>query len=315
MKAVTKIIFRDENGDKFFGEGPCHLLRGIEQTGSLRLAAANMGMAYTKALRLLKNAEAALGYALTDRTVGGASGGGSRLTERGRAFLERYEAYRDACIRANRRLYDEFFPQECASAGLGCVIMASGLGRRFGGNKLMVDFMGKPLIQWAMDASDGLFKRRIVVTRHADVAALARDNGIPALLHDKPHRSDALRLGLEAMQDMDGCLFCPGDQPLLRKESLAAMAQAVAQEPDAICRAAFSGRAGAPVLFPRWTYPELMNLPEGRGGSFIANMHPGHVRLIPVQHEWELKDVDTPADLDLLLEEAMRMHRTSQNGQ
>ena len=29
---------------------------------------------------------------------------------------------------------------------LGCVIMASGLGTRFGGNKLMADFDGQPLI-------------------------------------------------------------------------------------------------------------------------------------------------------------------------
>lgn len=27
---------------------------------------------------------------------------------------------------------------------LGCVIMASGLGKRFGGNKLMADLMGSP---------------------------------------------------------------------------------------------------------------------------------------------------------------------------
>ena len=29
---------------------------------------------------------------------------------------------------------------------LGCVIMASGTGQRFGGNKLLADFGGRPLI-------------------------------------------------------------------------------------------------------------------------------------------------------------------------
>ena len=33
---------------------------------------------------------------------------------------------------------------------LGCVVMASGLGRRFGGNKLMADFCGVPLIANAL---------------------------------------------------------------------------------------------------------------------------------------------------------------------
>ena len=50
MKAITKVVFVDKNGEKFFGEGPARLLRGIEETGSLNAAAKAMGMAYTKAL-------------------------------------------------------------------------------------------------------------------------------------------------------------------------------------------------------------------------------------------------------------------------
>ena len=53
MKAVTKLFFFDEEGNKFFGEGPCRLLQGIKETGSLHAAAAEMGMAYTKALKIL----------------------------------------------------------------------------------------------------------------------------------------------------------------------------------------------------------------------------------------------------------------------
>ena len=112
MKAITRIQFLDDHDQKFFGEGPCRLLRGIERTGSLRAAAASMGMAYTKALKLMKNAEAALGFALTTRAAGGKDGGGSRLTDEGKEWLERYEAYRNACIQANERLYLEFFPKQ-----------------------------------------------------------------------------------------------------------------------------------------------------------------------------------------------------------
>ena len=39
MRPVTKIAFTDDNGIKFFGEGPCRLLRCVEQTGSLCAAA------------------------------------------------------------------------------------------------------------------------------------------------------------------------------------------------------------------------------------------------------------------------------------
>lgn len=112
MKAVTKILLLDENQEKFFGEGPCRLLHAVEKTGSLRAGAFSMGMAYTKALKLLKHAEQALGFPLTERMAGGRDGGGSTLTAEGKEWLERYERYRDACIQANEKLYLEFFPEQ-----------------------------------------------------------------------------------------------------------------------------------------------------------------------------------------------------------
>ena len=112
MKAATKITFFDDQGEKFFGEGPARLLHAVEETGSLRGAAAEMYMAYTKALKLVRNAEEALGITLITRTTGGKDGGGSRLTEEGKEWLRRYEAYRDACVQANSRLYLEFFPEQ-----------------------------------------------------------------------------------------------------------------------------------------------------------------------------------------------------------
>ena len=112
MRARTRITFLDDNGEKFFGEGPARLLHAITETGSLRAASMSMNMAYTKALRLMKKAEETLGFALIARTTGGKDGGGSTVTAEGKEWLERYEAYRDACIQANRELYLEFFPEQ-----------------------------------------------------------------------------------------------------------------------------------------------------------------------------------------------------------
>ena len=112
MKAITRIMFLDDNGEKFFGEGPARLLHGIEDFGSLRAAAMSMNMAYTKALKLIRNAESALDVALIQRSTGGKDGGGSTLTAEGKEWLQRYEAYRDACKEANSRLYLEFFPEQ-----------------------------------------------------------------------------------------------------------------------------------------------------------------------------------------------------------
>ena len=112
MRPTTRVFLRDDNGEKFFGEGPCRVLKGIERTGSLRAAAKERDMAYTKALRLVEHAEEALGFPLTERTIGGKGGGGSRLTPSAKEFIRKYEAYRDACYEANAELYRRIFSEE-----------------------------------------------------------------------------------------------------------------------------------------------------------------------------------------------------------
>lgn len=109
MTAVTKVYLLDETGQRFFGDGPCRLLRLVEETGSLRAAANHMGMAYTKAMKLLRQAEQAAGAPLTQRVIGGKDGGGSKLTEQGKELVEKYEEYKAKCIQANARIYSEVF--------------------------------------------------------------------------------------------------------------------------------------------------------------------------------------------------------------
>ena len=61
------------------------------------------------------------------------------------------------------------------SRPIGCVIMASGLARRFGSNKLLADFGGRPLLCRALDATDTpQLACRIVVTRSAEVETLCQ---------------------------------------------------------------------------------------------------------------------------------------------
>lgn len=184
---------------------------------------------------------------------------------------------------------------------IGCVIMASGLGKRFGGNKLMADFRGEPMICRILDATEGIFAQRVVVTRSEEVAALCEWRGVRVILHDLPHRNDTVRIGMEAMPGIGCCMFTPADQPLLRRETVAALARAAANEQEFIWRTCCDGVPGSPVIFPQWTFPELLNLPEGKGGGFVVKKYPDRLRTIPVADPWELKDVDCPEDLEILL--------------
>jgi len=180
--------------------------------------------------------------------------------------------------------------------------MASGQGKRFGGNKLMADFAGQPLIARVLEATRDLFPRRVVVTRHRDVAQFCRARGIDVVLHDLPLRSDTVRLGLEAIgTDADGCLFCPGDQPLLSRETVADMVHAIGEDPRFIRQLRHGDTPAAPVFFPASCFEALRALPPGKGGGVLLKKYPEQVRYVPARDAFECMDVDTPDDLNTLL--------------
>lgn len=185
---------------------------------------------------------------------------------------------------------------------IACVIMASGVGKRFGTNKLMADFCGRPMIECILDATENVFSHRVAVTVHKDVAGLCDKRGTEVVLHSLPYRSDTVRLGLEAVKGAERCMFTPADQPLISGETVKALALASENEPNAIWRIACNGVSGAPVIFPQWAFEELMNLPEGKGGGAVMKKYPGCIRELEIKNSYELKDADTPEDMDELLE-------------
>ncbi|MDP2864701.1 MAG: LysR family transcriptional regulator [Elusimicrobiota bacterium] len=110
MKIKIKIGLRDAADEPFMGIGPAWLLRGVEKTGSLNLAARDMEMSYSKAHKLVKKLESALGYPVLASARGGSNRGGSSLTPRGLRFLGRYEKL-DAAVKAQaEKLFKKTFP-------------------------------------------------------------------------------------------------------------------------------------------------------------------------------------------------------------
>lgn len=205
------------------------------------------------------------------------------------------------------------------SLTVGCVIMASGLSRRFGANKLLADFCGQPMLCRAFAATAApSISARIVVTRSEEVQALCRAQGVPVLLHSLPGRNDTVRLGLSVLlkqlPELSGCMFLPGDQPLLRRETVEAMTALFCREQPSptewqketereIFRLGFRVRndpspfTGSPVLFEKGLFQELLTLPQGMGGSVLLRKYPAHVHTVYIADRNELADADTPEAL------------------
>jgi len=110
MKLIYK-IWLNNDGDKAFGEGPYKLLKGVQATGSLREAASGLGMAYSKARRIIANSERNLGFALTRKKIGGVSGGGSEVTDEGVQIMAAYERLRSEIENAIGKVYKKHFGQ------------------------------------------------------------------------------------------------------------------------------------------------------------------------------------------------------------
>lgn len=96
--------------DKRFGPGPMRLLTGVRAAGSLQKAAEQMGMAYSKAWKLVRALEQAWGFPLIMRRAGGAHGGGSTLTDEGASLLERYEKMLAEVETAADAAFQKYFP-------------------------------------------------------------------------------------------------------------------------------------------------------------------------------------------------------------
>ena len=185
---------------------------------------------------------------------------------------------------------------------IGCVVMAAGNSARFGTNKLLADFRGRPLIRCALDAVPEDACAVAVVTQYPEIAALARIRGFQPVRNEHPEwgASHSVALGTEALQaQCDAIAFLVADQPLLRRETVKLLFAAFRAAPDKITVAAAAGHRGNPCLFPAALFPALKRLSGDRGGSAIIRAHPELVNPVAVP-ECELYDVDTAAELEAL---------------
>ena len=108
MKTAWKVWLVSEN-TKVFGKGPRELLMKIESTGSINKAAIEIGMSYSKALKLINTIEKELGIIVLERQVGGINGGGSVLTDDAKNLIVKFDQYEKEVGDAVKAIYDRHF--------------------------------------------------------------------------------------------------------------------------------------------------------------------------------------------------------------
>lgn len=103
----------------------------------------------------------------------------------------------------------------------------------------------------------------------------------------------SIAAGVSASGDSEGWLIVPADMPLLRPETMTAVAAALSSYP--VAYAQYRGRQGHPVGFSAELFSELVDLHGDEGARRIMARYPSQA--VDVDDPGVLLDVDTVADL------------------
>ena len=186
-----------------------------------------------------------------------------------------------------------------------CVILAAGASIRFGRNKLLASFRGKPLLQYAIDAACGSSAVACLLVVGDDADAI--ENGVDmrrcALLENPGWPggiSTSIRCALRHRALDDGCVFLVGDEPFVTLADVDALITAFARRPSSIVALSKRGVWGTPVLFPKHDYAKLRRLRGDVGAKRYAKTQRRRVQLVEATDALAFADVDTPADLTRL---------------
>ena len=178
-----------------------------------------------------------------------------------------------------------------------CVVLAAGLSRRMGCDKLLLPLGASALLEKTLDAVSAAGSGRTIVVYHQDeIRSLAECRGFGAVFNGHPEEGQSLsvRLGLEACGRCRGWLFVNGDMPFLTASTIRKLLDLAAGE-DKILVPLYGDHPGPPVYFPYRFRRELMALTGDIGGRSVYRRHPEDVLYVaadPAQGQ----DIDTPED-------------------
>lgn len=184
------------------------------------------------------------------------------------------------------------------------VVLAAGAGVRFGGDKLLADLDGRPLVARPLELvrraiGERLLAGAVAVTSAPDspVAGLADRHGIRAVPSPDRDRgiSASIRAALASLPaEADAAVFLLGDEPFMTIDALRAVLEHWSGGDAPLIRATWDGTPCHPVLVARSLWPRASELQGDAGFRALSDLAPV---LVPVEFPEAHGDVDTQDDL------------------
>lgn len=187
------------------------------------------------------------------------------------------------------------------SRGIVGVLLAAGIGQRFGGDKLMHRLPdGTPMAVAAAANLRPACDHVVAVLRpdHDQLASSLAAVGCEIILCFEADRGmgHSLAAGVRAAADAAGWIVVLGDMPFIATSSYRAVATCL-QAGASLVATQYRGQRGHPVGFARVWLPELSAMTGDKGGRMILEKHRQHMILCPVEDPGVILDIDCRADL------------------
>jgi CTP:molybdopterin cytidylyltransferase MocA len=175
---------------------------------------------------------------------------------------------------------------------VAAVILAAGLGRRFGGPKAGARLHGRTLLAHVANIARSAALEPVIAVISGPVEVPA---GVVAVTNPHPERglSSSLQLGIEAVPPGHAALVLLVDQPTLAPESIGAVLGARGSRP--ILAAEAGGRLAPPVLLEPEAFAVVATLTGDIGLREVFRQNPTLVHAVPVTAH--APDVDTAGEL------------------
>ena len=183
---------------------------------------------------------------------------------------------------------------------IAAIVLAAGLARRMGRQKLLLDLKGKPVIRWSIEGVLQHVDDCIVVTGRDDAAlrTALRDLSVRFAVNPRPQdgQGSSIAVGAAALEPSTAAaLVVLGDQPLTPPSVIPALLAAQQASGKAIAAPSYRGTRGTPVLFAASVFAELRALAGDSGARAVVQARSDRVEILDVDVAMPA-DVDTPED-------------------